>query len=126
MSICSTEGEMNEGTCQTRAIDAEKVARIAGQMKGEGVYQDLSEVFRALGDGSRVQILDAISREELCVCDISAILGMSSSAVSHHLRTLRNLRLVRSRRDGKKVYYSLRDSHVTVLLNQALDHVQHR
>ena len=117
---------MNEDTCQTSAIDAEKVARVAGQMKGQGVYQDLSEVFRALGDGSRVQILDAISREELCVCDISAILGMSSSAVSHHLRTLRNLQLVRSRREGKKVYYSLRDSHVTVLLNQALDHVQHR
>lgn len=117
---------MSQENCQTKAIDAERVVRVAGLMLGEGVYQDLSEVFRALGDRSRVQILDALSREELCVCDISAIVAMSPSAVSHHLRTLRNLRLVRSRKAGKKVYYTLRDMHVTVLLAQALDHVQHR
>jgi ArsR family transcriptional regulator len=117
---------MIQEDCQAKAIDKERVTRVAGLMLRGGVYQDLSEVFRALGDRSRVQILDAVSREELCVCDISAILGMSPSAVSHHLRTLRNLRLVRSRRAGKKVYYALRDTHVTVLLAQALDHVQHR
>jgi DNA-binding transcriptional ArsR family regulator len=66
------------------------------------------------------KILDALSCEELCVCDISAILGMSPSAVSHHLRTLRNLQLVRHRRAGKKIYYTLRDSHVSVLLAQGL------
>jgi DNA-binding transcriptional ArsR family regulator len=117
---------MTQENSQTKAIDAEKVSRVAGLMLHEGVYQDLSEVFRALGDRSRVQILDALSREELCVYDISAIVGMNPSAVSHHLRTLRNLRLVRSRRAGKHVYYTLRDKHVTVLLKQALDHVQHR
>jgi DNA-binding transcriptional ArsR family regulator len=113
-------------SCQSKSIDAEKVTKVAAMMLREGVYQDLSDVFRALGDRSRVQILDALSREELCVCDISAVLGMNPSAVSHHLRTLRNLRLVRSRRAGKKVYYTLRDMHVTVLLSQALDHVRHR
>jgi DNA-binding transcriptional ArsR family regulator len=116
---------MDQDACRTKAIDADKVSRVGGRMLGEGVYQDLSEVFRALGDGNRIRILDAVSREELCVCDISAILGMSPSAVSHHLRTLRNLKLVRSRRSGKKVYYTLRDEHVRVLLGQALDHVRH-
>lgn len=94
-------------------------------MRDEGAYQDMSDIFRVLGDRTRVQILDAISKEELCVCDISAVLKMNSSAVSHHLRTLRNLKLVRHRRKGKKVYYALSDSHVTLLLAQALDHVRH-
>ena len=95
-------------------------------MLAEATYRDVSEIFRVLGDGTRVRILDAVSREELCVCDISALLGMTPSAVSHHLRTLRNLRLVKHRREGKKVYYSLKDSHVTLLLSQALDHVRHQ
>jgi DNA-binding transcriptional ArsR family regulator len=110
----------------TKGADMGRVARVASQMYRPGTYGDVSEIFRVLADGTRVRILDAISREELCVCDISAVLRMSPSAVSHHLRTLRNMRLVRHRRAGKKVYYTLGDRHVTALLSQALDHVRHR
>ena len=117
---------MAKETCLNKGADMERVSRVAGAMGRLETYQDASGIFRVLGDVTRVRILDAISREELCVCDISALLGMNSSAVSHHLRTLRNLRLVRHRRAGKKVYYALRDSHVTLLLSQALNHVQHR
>jgi len=117
---------MAKELCETKGADLERVSRVAAGMGRLGTYQDAADIFRVLGDVTRVRILDAISREELCVCDISALLGMSPSAVSHHLRTLRNLRLVRHRRAGKKVYYSLRDSHVTLLLSQALNHVQHR
>jgi DNA-binding transcriptional ArsR family regulator len=117
---------MMEELRETKGADMGRVARVASQMHRPGIYGDVSEIFRVLGDGTRVRVLDAISREELCVCDISAVLGMSPSAVSHHLRTLRNMRLVRHRRVGKKVYYSLGDRHVTVLLSQALDHVRHR
>jgi DNA-binding transcriptional ArsR family regulator len=117
---------MGKENCETKGADLERVSRVAGGMARTATYQEASDIFRALGDVSRVRILDAISREELCVCDISALIGMNPSAVSHHLRTLRNLRLVRHRRAGKKVYYSLRDSHVSVLLSQALTHVRHR
>jgi DNA-binding transcriptional ArsR family regulator len=117
---------MEKESCEMKGADLEKVSRATAGMARLGTYQEASDIFRALGDVTRVRILDAISREELCVCDISALIGMNSSAVSHHLRTLRNLRLVRHRRAGKKVYYSLRDSHVAVLLSQALTHVRHR
>ena len=111
---------------ESAGIDPHRAARVASQMLSQGTYSDVSGIFRALGDATRVRILDAISREELCVCDISFVLGMKPSAVSHHLRTLRNLQLVRHRRAGKRVYYALRDSHVAVLLSQALDHVRYK
>jgi DNA-binding transcriptional ArsR family regulator len=117
---------MDRDSCDTGGADLDRVSRAEAGMARLGTYEEASDIFRALGDVTRVRILDAISREELCVCDISALIGMNSSAVSHHLRTLRNLRLVRNRREGKKVYYSLRDSHVAVLLSQALTHVRHR
>lgn len=116
---------MQKGLFETKGVDREIVSRVAAGMSSLGTYQEASEIFKALGEVTRVRILDVISREELCVRDISALLGMNSSAVSHHLRTLRNLRLVRHRRAGKKVYYGLRDGHVALLLSQALDHVRH-
>jgi len=84
----------------------------------------LAETFRVLGDATRVRILDAISRSELCVGEIADLLGLSESAVSHQLRLLRNMRLVRARRDGKSVYYSLDDQHIVRLFEQGLEHVQ--
>jgi ArsR family transcriptional regulator len=83
----------------------------------------LAETFRALGDPTRVRILDSLSKAELCVCDIAALLGLSESAVSHQLRLLRSLRLVRSRRAGRLVFYALDDDHITRLLAQGLEHV---
>ena len=84
----------------------------------------LTEIFRVLGDPTRVRILDALSREELCVGDLAAQLGASESAVSHQLRLLRNTRVVRARRDGRMIYYALDDKHVLALFRQGLRHVQ--
>ena len=84
----------------------------------------LAEIFKALGDATRVRMLDALSRSEVCVCDLAAMLGLTESAVSHQLRFLRSLRLVRSRRDGRHIYYSLADQHIVKLFEQGLEHVQ--
>ena len=84
----------------------------------------LAETFRVLGDVTRVRILDAISRSELCVGEIAELLALSESAVSHQLRLLRNMRLVRPRRDGKSIYYTLDDQHIVRLFEQGLEHVQ--
>jgi len=86
----------------------------------------LAETFKALGDVTRVRILDAISRDELCVGDIAALLGLGESAVSHQLRLLRGLRLVRPRRAGQKIFYALDDDHIVGLFKQGLEHVQER
>ena len=84
----------------------------------------LAETFQALGDPSRVQIVWALSTEELCVGEITEILRMSQPAVSHHLRTLRNLKLVRVRKQGRTSFYSLDDSHINGLLKEGIDHVE--
>jgi ArsR family transcriptional regulator len=85
----------------------------------------LAELFRALGDASRIRILSAIAGAELHVGAVAAIAGISESAVSHHLRGLRQMRLVRARKDGREVYYALDDHHVTALFKQGLEHVRH-
>lgn len=86
----------------------------------------LADTFRVLGDPTRVRILDALAGGELCVCDIAGLVGMSESAVSHQLRLLRGTRLVRPRRAGRQVFYSLDDQHIVGLFAQGLEHVQER
>jgi DNA-binding transcriptional ArsR family regulator len=86
----------------------------------------LAETFKVLGDTTRIRILDALVRAELCVCDIAELLGLSDSAVSHQLRVLRGMRLVRPRREGRQIYYSLDDQHIVGLFAQGLEHVQER
>jgi ArsR family transcriptional regulator, lead/cadmium/zinc/bismuth-responsive transcriptional repressor len=103
-------------TAQMRAV---RQALIPAAMAGT-----LADTFRALGDPTRVRILDALSRAELCVCDIAALLSLTESAVSHQLRLLRGLRLVRSRRAGRMVFYALDDDHITRLFAQGLEHVE--
>jgi ArsR family transcriptional regulator len=105
-------------------IDA--VRRTRGRMPDAASIADLSALFAAMGDPSRLRIIAALDGEELCVGDLAAALGLSQSAVSHQLRTLRNLGLVRARRDGRLVYYALDDEHVATLFDQALTHVRHR
>jgi DNA-binding transcriptional ArsR family regulator len=83
----------------------------------------LAETFRILGDPTRVRILDVLANGELCVCDIAELVGISESAVSHQLRLLRGLRLVRPRRAGRQVYYSIDDHHIISLFQQGLKHV---
>jgi len=84
----------------------------------------LADIFKVLGDPTRVRILDALSRGEECVCRLASLLGMTESAISHQLRLLRNTRIVRARRDGRLIYYSLDDKHVLTLFKQGLRHVE--
>ena len=88
------------------------------------LFVRLAETFQALGDTSRVQIVWALSQRELCVGDIAIFLNMSQPAVSHHLRTLRNLQLVKVRRDGRTSFYSLDDEHIERLLSEGIEHVE--
>ena len=84
-----------------------------------------AELFKVLGDPTRMQILTALVSQELCVCDIADLLGMTQSAISHQLRLLRNSHLVKNRREGKSIYYSLDDLHVANIIAQGLEHIRH-
>jgi DNA-binding transcriptional ArsR family regulator len=95
-------------------------------MHDEQTIVELAETFKVLSEPTRVRILHALSVEELCVCDISAVVQMTSSAVSHQLRILRTARLVRSRKDGKMVYYSLDDEHVRNLFEEGIRHLKEK
>jgi DNA-binding transcriptional ArsR family regulator len=92
----------------------------------DGSAAALAETFKVLGDVTRVRILDALARDEVPVCDLAEMLGLTQSAVSHQLRLLRQARLVRSRRDGQHIYYTLDDHHIVRLFEQGLEHVEER
>ena len=111
--------------CETRLVDPERVAAVSGRMPAEGVPEQLSAVFRMLAEPARVRIVSALLEAgELCVCDLAAVVGLSETATSQHLRMLRGADAVRNRRAGRVVYYSLADAHVRMLLDLALTHVQ--
>ena len=97
--------------------------RIARQLMPKKMFLLLAETFQALGDSSRIQIVWALSQGELCVNDIAEILNMSQPQVSHHLRMLRNLHLVKKRKDGRTSYYSLDDEHIDCILRSGIEHV---
>lgn len=111
--------------CEVTCIHKEKVGRVRDKSLTSGEISGLAETFKALGDPTRIRILHALSQEELCVCDLVEVLEMNQSAVSHQLRILRNLRLVKHRREGKMVFYSLDDDHIINLFNQGLAHIRH-
>lgn len=105
-------------------VQAVRAARLG--LPSAGIVAGISELFSALADPTRLRIVAALARRELCVCDVSAAVGLSRSASSHHLKLLRDLGLVRARRDGRLVFYALDDDHVSRLFEQARDHVGHR
>ena len=109
--------------CEFMFVHAEALDRITSEMPDEDLLIDLAELFKVFGDSTRIKILTALNSGELCVCDLSKLVGMSASAVSHQLKILRGAKLVNCRRDGKTVFYSLADSHVTTIIRQGLEHV---
>lgn len=113
----------NLDMCEQQCVHQDRVARVRAEMLSDQAASGLAEIFGLLGDRTRVRILHALRGGELCVCDISAVLGMTSSAVSHQLRLLRTAKLIRARKEGKNVYYALDDAHVHGLLAQGLEHV---
>lgn len=122
----STRSDIRPGrdTCDVIHIHPTQLAALRGSLVGLDDANALAETFRTLGDPTRVRMLDALAHSELCVCDLATLIGLSESAVSHQLRLLRNLRVVKSRRDGRMVFYSLDDRHIITLFRQALRHVQ--
>jgi len=116
--------EAGKDSCQVFHVDEEKVQRLKERMMGEYKAITLSEIFKALGDPTRVKILYVLRENELCVCDIATLLGMTVSAISHQLRLLRNLKIVKHRKEGKMVYYSLDDEHIRKLLDTGMEHAE--
>lgn len=109
--------------CEVYHADPERIAAIQASAPPDEAIAALSEIFRALGDPTRLRLLSALGAGELCVCDLASLAGISESATSHQLRLLRALRLVRARRDGRLVFYRLDDEHVSGLVAQGLQHV---
>lgn len=109
--------------CDIHCIHDEAVKEVRQVLLNDATAISLAELFKALADPTRVRLLYAIKTRELCVCDLAAVIGVSESAVSHQLRVLRTLRLVKFRREGKILYYSLADDHIERLFAQGLEHV---
>ena len=110
--------------CECTVIHQEVIDKI--KLPEEEVLYDLGDFFKILGDSTRIKILSALFQSEMCVCDITALLGMTQSAISHQLRVLKQGRLVKHRKDGKVVYYSLDDDHIKHIVDQGLTHISEK
>ncbi|MDD6311208.1 MAG: metalloregulator ArsR/SmtB family transcription factor [Firmicutes bacterium] len=110
--------------CDCEVIHHETVHEVQDRMFDKDEYADLASLFKIFGDGTRVSILHALEIHEMCVCDIAALLGLTKSAVSHQLKTLRMANLVKSRREGQVVYYSIADDHVKLILDMGFEHIK--
>ncbi len=114
-----------EDKCEVWAVDEERVAETKKRLLSDEIFAALAETFGALADSNRAKILYSLVVQELCVCDIACVVGISESAVSQHLRILRTLRLVKQRKEGRNMYYSLNDNHIRQLLEICLEHTKH-
>ena len=118
------EDRYNVECCDFIQAHEDIVEKVRKELPDEDTLYDLSELFRIFGDSTRIRILYVLFEAEMCVCDIAQLLGMTQSAISHQLRALKNARLVKSRRDGKTVFYSLADDHVKTIIDQGIEHVK--
>ena len=109
--------------CDEFCTHDDLLMKVRPQLPDEEKLYDLAELFKIFGDSTRIRILYVLFEAEVCVCDIAEVLGMTQSAISHQLRILKQAKLVRSRREGKTVYYALADEHVRTILGQGMDHV---
>lgn len=115
--------EKSPGRCGCTVIHKEAVERVKTSMPENAALYDLAELFRVFGDITRVRIVCALFASELCVCDIAALLSMTQSAISHQLRILKQSRLVKYRREGRAVFYSLDDDHIKSIFAQGMEHI---
>ncbi len=118
----SDEATLSPESCLAKIVHDKEVATARRAALPESEVNSLAALFKVLADPTRIRILSALAATELCVCDLEAVLGMSQSATSHQLALLRSARLVRSRREGKVIYYRLDDDHVRMLLDLGLEH----
>ena len=124
MTSTTPVASITSDACDVFHADAGRVAEVRAALPDVATVERLAETFKALGDPTRVRMLSALSRAELCVCDLATLLGATESAISHQLRLLRSLRVVRARRDGRMVFYRLDDDHIVRLLAQGRAHVE--
>ncbi len=116
------EDDISEGVAPC-SMHRELVDEISETLPDEDTLEELEELFKTFGDSTRIKILYVLHEGELCVCDIAAMLGMTQSAISHQLRVLRQNRLIRSRREGKNIYYALADDHVHTIITMGIEHI---
>ena len=109
--------------CDYSHVHQEIVDKVERTMPEDEILYDLAELFKIFGDSTRIKILYVLFESEMCVCDIAKLLGMTQSAISHQLRALKQSKLVKYRREGKAVFYSLADGHVRTILDQGMEHV---
>jgi DNA-binding transcriptional ArsR family regulator len=110
--------------CAQPCVDQDRVEAARALLFDDETYTHLADIFRALGDATRAKIVSSLLQQELCTCDLAELTGITESAVSQHLRILRALRLVKSRRQGKLIYHALDDAHIAILLQVGLSHVR--
>jgi ArsR family transcriptional regulator, lead/cadmium/zinc/bismuth-responsive transcriptional repressor len=115
-----------EDFCKVRVVHEERVTRARDSAVTDRQIDRISMIFKVLGDPTRMKIVTALKVVEMCVCDLAAFLGITESAVSHQLRRMRDLSLVKKRREGQVIYYSLDDQHIADLLDHVLDHTSER
>ena len=109
--------------CDFYQVHEDVVKAVNNKMPEEDELYDLAEIFKVFGDSTRIKILYVLFESEMCVCDIAQLLNMNQSAISHQLRILKQMRLVKFRRDGRSVLYSLADSHIETILAQGMEHI---
>jgi len=110
-------------SCSAHVIHEDIVEKVQKKMPDEELLLNLAELFKVFGDSTRIRIISALMFSKMCVCDIAAVLGMTKSAISHQLRILRQTKLVKNQREGKIVYYSLDDKHVSAIFKQGFAHI---
>ena len=110
--------------CDYMHLHEKVIEQVQEEMPEEEILYDLAELFKVFGDSTRIKILYVLFQSEMCVCDIAQLLNMSQSAISHQLRVLKQAQLVKYRREGKTVFYSLADAHVNTILNKGLEHIE--
>lgn len=110
--------------CEETCVHCDVVEGVRAQLPDEDEMYDLAELFKVFGDSSRIKILFALFSNEICVCDLAESLNMTQSAVSHQLKILKTARLVKARREGKQMIYSLADDHVRTIIGQGKEHIE--
>lgn len=128
MNRCAYEKrcDMNDNAecCEFIKVHEDVVRSVKSKMLDDDLLADLSELFRVFGDSTRIKILYVLLESDMCVCDISNLLNMNQSAISHQLRILKQSKLVKNRREGKTVIYSLADGHVRTMISQGMEHIE--
>lgn len=109
--------------CDTAVVHSDIIAKVEQHMPPENTLKELADFYKVFGDVTRIRILYVLLKQEVCVCDLAAVLGMTQSAISHQLRILKQMKLVKNRREGKTVFYSLADGHIQTIISQGMEHI---